>query len=77
MKAIHLLASRGTRLHRGLPTDAVLAELYFGDKDLKAVNAGCLHEGSRRHRALPTDAVLAELFFGDFCCRHEPKGPRG
>ena len=40
MKAIDLLASRGTQLHRGLSTVAVLAELFFGDKNLKAVNAG-------------------------------------
>ena len=31
IKAIDLLASRGTQLHRGLSTDAVLTELLFGD----------------------------------------------
>ena len=59
----------GARRHRALLADAVLAELFFDDKNNTHCPIGCDWLTSRRtqpHRALSTVAGLAELFFGGF-----------
>ena len=62
----------GARRHRALLTDAILAELFFGDKNNVHCPIGRDWLTSRRtqpHRALSTVADLAELFLVTFVAR--------